>query len=486
MASNVSVIGLGSENMLNKDMIDTLKEAQRAATINPVEYQQEVAIVQKEAVENVKNKISDLHKWTAILTEPDNYNTKEVYTTNSNALFEVTDNDSIVDENFSMEVTALAQRDVYQTAIISDILGTVSDTEGSFDITINGETTKIDIGLEDTYISLVGKINAIEGVETELVKVNSNGEYRLKIRSSETGETNAITINNVTAEIDNVLNLTNPDNHILTASDAIITLDGVDITRSNNTIDDLVEGISITLYEPGNVEVQVVDNVTSVVEAYNNFILEYNALFETVNSYRTNIEEGETSALLGINEVSQGMRNLKSSLFSINENADVNNPEEIKSIFQAGFDFDQTGTLSTGTINKTIEVTDDFGITSEKVQKFSFEQMIASNTAMFKDFFTAENSPLKDVLSVLNGMYNIDGVTDSEGNTLTGSFDTVIKKFETQDTAYTKRIEELQEKLDLEYEQMQIRFAQFDTIINNMNSAFSSVQMLIDQSTSGN
>jgi len=484
--SPISVLGLGSENMLNQDMIDSLKEAQTAATITPVEFQQEVGIKQKEAVENVKTKVTDLHTWVSKLTDPTSYEQKDVYTNNTNVLFEINDPSIAEQTSYSMEVIQLAQRDVYQTNLLTDLENQMLDVDSSLTLTIDGRQTTINMTAGATYVELMTNLNNIEGIEAEFVRVNTNDEYRLKIRAEDTGLDNAITFDNISTELETVLGLTEPDNYILNAQNSIMSLDGVLMSRAGNEINDIIPGMTMTIYEVGSIEAEVKNNITSPVEAYNNFILEYNALMETVDSYRENIEDSETSLLLGLNEVSQGMRGIKSALFSFNENADRDNPDDIKSMFSAGFDLNQLGEITTNTIRKTYEIPDGFGGTTTHTENFTFEQMLGKDPEAFKAFFTEEGSPFMDALNQINRITNIDGITNEDGSTIVGSFEALIDKFTEQDTKYTERIDALQEKLDLEYEQMAARFAQFDTIINNMTSAFSSLQMIIDQSVASN
>jgi flagellar hook-associated protein 2 len=486
MAEGLSLLGLGSDNALNQDMIDKLKANEETVRIKPVEYQKEVALKQKEAVENISTKIEDIHKWVKILTNEETYNNKEVYTSSSIIGFEIQDMDNVSQTNYEMDVTEMAKKDIYQTNILTNLEDPITNVDTSMTVTINGKETIIDLTPSSTYLDLKEEINQIDGISAAFVKVTDSGEYRLKITSEVEGTNNAIVFSNVSSELETNLGLGESVNHLLSATNLQMTLDGVAIERQTNEVQDLITGVKMTIYSEGEIETQIKINVTEPVEAHTNFILEYNALMETITGYKRDLEDGERSVILGINEVTSGLREIKNALFSFNEGADLDNPEEIKSIFQAGFDLKESGDLSSKSIRKTYDIPDGLGGTTTHTEEFTFEQLVGSEPERFRTFFSGEGSPMKDVLTVLNGLVNIDGNTDESGNTNIGSFEGLITKYTEGQTAYEERIEELQEKLDSQYEQMQTRYAQYDTIMSNMNSSFASLELIIAQSTSSN
>ncbi len=69
------------------------------------------------------------------------------------------------------------------------------------------------------------------------------GRYKLFLESDETGVSNAITINSDFLNI----GVEDVNHHVQTASDAVVFYNNVEITRSNNSIDDLIEGVELNL-----------------------------------------------------------------------------------------------------------------------------------------------------------------------------------------------------------------------------------------------
>jgi flagellar hook-associated protein 2 len=129
----------------------------------------------------------------------------------------------------------------------------------------------------DTLNQVVAKINAAKdtsGVEAVAIKV-SNGNYRLSLRTTETGAAQnyvptAATFSNVGFAINDV------------AVDSSITLDGTTITRSKNNIDDIVDGMTFNLQQVTpmgtELEVEVEADTELAKNGISNFINAYNEL----------------------------------------------------------------------------------------------------------------------------------------------------------------------------------------------------------------
>jgi flagellar hook-associated protein 2 len=76
-----------------------------------------------------------------------------------------------------------------------------------------------------------------------------------------------------------------PLNAVSTARDAIITMEGIEITRSTNNIDDLVPGVTLNVRGVSDrpVEISVVANIEAVKDAIISFVGNYNRLMAEIN-----------------------------------------------------------------------------------------------------------------------------------------------------------------------------------------------------------
>jgi len=106
-----------------------------------------------------------------------------------------------------------------------------------------------------------------------------------------------------------------PSNAVSTSRDAIISMEGIEITRSSNSIDDLVPGVTLNLRGVSErpVEIKISGNTAAVKDAIIAFVGNYNRLMAEVNvltrrddrvldelTYLTNEERTQMKERLGI------------------------------------------------------------------------------------------------------------------------------------------------------------------------------------------
>ena len=138
------------------------------------------------------------------------------------------------------------------TLVISD--GTNTYTEG-VDFTVASGSDVIDWSL--------GGIEPVAGTSyTVSYTVNSNA-------FSLTGEAEILTL----LEIDDST-IGDPD-YNLQAQDAIFKMDGLSITRSSNEIDDLIEGVELTINGPGSVIMDITQDAEQAVTGVQDFVTTY-------------------------------------------------------------------------------------------------------------------------------------------------------------------------------------------------------------------
>ena len=137
-----------------------------------------------------------------------------------------------------------------------------------------------DMSLEDIRDSF-NDVSDETGVTASILQV-SDTEYMLVLSASDTGQD--ITLSSVNGDdIAQNLGLQNGDgsikNELQAAQNAIVTIDGVQIERSSNSIDDVIDGVSIDLYgastgttftlEIGYAYSSVKEDLMAFVDAYN-------------------------------------------------------------------------------------------------------------------------------------------------------------------------------------------------------------------------
>jgi len=169
--------------------------------------------------------------------------------------------------------------------------GSVKITSGSTNATINYDST-------DTLSSIATKINNASAGVTASVLFDGTS-YRLMVASKATGTANAATFAETGTGLGLSANITVP------AKDTKVSIDGVDVVRSTNVIDDAIPGLTITansIQAPTDPDttVTVSNDTTGLTAKLNSFVSAFNSVAGTITAQLTyNANASSQSALFG-------------------------------------------------------------------------------------------------------------------------------------------------------------------------------------------
>ena len=141
MATTSATLGLGSSGStsLSSELITKLKTAESTAVLDPITADQEDTQAEIDAVDEVEAKILELlelvESFDLYYTDTNIFDEVSATTTGSSANFDATDTSNMEEGTVSVEVTQLAQKDVYQSNTISDTTATMDS--GTITITPN-------------------------------------------------------------------------------------------------------------------------------------------------------------------------------------------------------------------------------------------------------------------------------------------------------------------------------------------------------------
>ncbi|QDG76086.1 flagellar filament capping protein FliD [Labrenzia sp. PHM005] len=180
--------------------------------------------------------------------------------------------------------------------------------EGSFSLKLDGAAgaaTTIDIKKDMPLAEIAEAINAKKagtGVSAAVVKV-SETESKLILNADKTGK-NILMTPVAGANIGQSLGLVAPGggfaNQLQAATDALVELDGVQASRDSNVIDDLVKGVTFSLYKEtgaGNsVSVEVAQSLNDINTAIKGLVDSYNAYRTFAISQQQVATGGQVSA----------------------------------------------------------------------------------------------------------------------------------------------------------------------------------------------
>lgn len=176
---------------------------------------------------------------------------------------------------------------------------------GTFTLGVDdGEAVSVTIDEDMTLAEIAEAVNAdsdTSGVRATVLKVSSDS-YRLVLSSVDTGKTIAATDGEggVLASL-GVLDAEGAfADELQEAQDAIVSLDGVQVSRDSNDIDDLIEGMTFRLYQTTpddtSISVEVGADVSGVKTAIQSLVDAYNAFRDFAVSQQTLTSSGTASS----------------------------------------------------------------------------------------------------------------------------------------------------------------------------------------------
>ena len=175
---------------------------------------------------------------------------------------------------------------------------------GSFTLqAADGSAVTISMDGDDSLTDLRDAINAnksTSGVTASIVQV-SDSSYQLILTSNNTGQ--AISMTDGGDGILSSLGLTDGGgaikNELVAVRSAIVEVDGVTITRSSNTIDDAIEGVTLNLYSASPdtaISMEVSTDLSSIKSAITSFVDAYNEYRDFVVTQQATTSDGTASS----------------------------------------------------------------------------------------------------------------------------------------------------------------------------------------------
>lgn len=360
---------------------------------------------------------------------------------------------------YKISVSQLAQaQSIRTTTPVTDskaIQGN-SNSERTLVIKQDGKDKPLEIKLTSEQTSLEGLRDAINnadgGVSASIVKVKDN-DYQLVLTSSETGLENQMSVSvQGDDKLNQFISFNNPDvtgnnvEQIVEAQDAKLSVNGINIERSSNTITDAPQGITLNL-------TKVVDDVTITINksdekstsAIKAWVEAYNSLVDTIGSLTkyTAVDPGaekqDTSngALLGdstVRTIQTGIR----GQFSASANSGN---------FQT---LSQIGITQDGTTGK-LKIDDD------KLKKALSEHSVDVQQLLVGD--GKETGITTKIAGLVKGYLADDGIIDSAQD----SINSTLKKL-------TKQYLSVSASIDDTIARYQAQFTQLDTMMSKLNN----------------
>ena len=375
-----------ASSILTQDVIDGLKDADESVQIKPLTLKIDKN-TKKQAditalttlVSTLKTSYADVANETAMLKRTVSAAGSGSVTANVEA--------GVAEQTVRLSVSQLAQVDSYQSKGFKSRSETLKDitSDQSLTLSVGDKSVDIKVGASTTLEDIINQINDGAGDVLKASIVNTGGEngYKMILQSKESGEKNQIKFSvkgdqaalqgaqdvleklgfktNQTEIQDDKGNTTGYNLTINTADptaggkqlqkaqDAKFNFNGIDITRSSNSVDDLIIGVTFNLNSvdeknstTGALKESVITigkDTDAVVKSLKSMVTAYNDLISNISTATSyDRENGVAGTLNGMSEITGIKRKLQNLFESSNSDG--------MSLQNFGFSFTEKGVLS--------------------------------------------------------------------------------------------------------------------------------------------
>lgn len=359
---------------------------------------------------------------------------------------------------YDVEVLSVAQNHTVAGSRVDDasaalgLSGDFSLSVGDFDVTVSVSS---DDSLKDVVASINDAVNA-KASEDEIeapmsAKVMDN---TLILSCNKTGKDYAID----TADTDGILRQLGVldesgsfANELKTAKDAVLKVDGLEVTRSSNTIDDLIDGVTIDIAGEGTASVDVTLDAEEAVDSIKSMVEAYNATMDWIN-IRVSEKEDE-DAEDGTVQTRWGLLHGDSMLWSTKQNMRYTVSKSYSSAVEGDY-----STLSS--IGVTTE-SDNYGESGElEFDESAFMDAMLKDPSSVKDLMNSFASGMKTFTeSMISESTTTLGGTSSKKGSLINRIDSL----EQSSDAIDDKIDDLEDRLALQKASLQKRYAAMET-----------------------
>lgn len=455
MADITSLLGASSTSSSNQTASDLLVQAYKQAQqtrVDTLTNRQKTLETRRSFFSSLNTKlnslVSNLDTFTADNADS-KFVTRSITSSLSSVLTATASSDALVGIN-QIFVERLATNDtlIAKQLNLSSAFGESAGTK-SIGLTVNGTSFNINVEFtgsetnEEAMTKIANAINSTEDIKVSAALIkNTSTTGRLTLTSKETGGENKITFtdNSVFAKLGFDTSTLNPDSTGRTVAtdteagyrtadfntlDSKLNVNGINVTRSSNSIDDLLAGVTLNLVKPQETGDQPVTlttavNSKAVEDLINPLIKNFNDLLAYLRDNKTQ-QRADTS-------ISSLYSNLRGILSQSVSGLPDGNPKYLTDI---GLKIGTDGTLSIGDSTK-------------------LEKLLKDDPQKVADIFTSSDGFVAKINNLIKNLTGDSGLIKSR----TLSLNDQIESTKDQKVQLEDRIDRQAETLRKEYESM--------------------------------
>lgn len=400
----------------------------------------------------LSSKLSALKSAVDKLRTTSKFYAKTISVSDSTILSATTSNSAAIG-NYTVGIHSVAgkiqlateEKEVHSGVASSTSVINSSGSDKVFQYTYAGTQRNITVTHGTTLEGLRDLINndtSNPGVTASIFYDGSN--YRLSLTGNNTGATKTITIDAGTTlnGTDSTIDFRSSTfTQAKTAQDAKLSVDGVDITSSSNTISDVISGVTFTLKKEStsSVTISITNDTDTISQNIQAFVTAYNDVISYVSTNSTYDTTAHKGGALYAESTSKTILN---KLRSIITSRVTGSPEDMRTLAQLGVSTNRDGTITLNTI--------------------TLNSKLASDLADIAKLFTDSSSGI----AVQLYDYIDDDVTDS----IDGSITIRINGLNDSIRDISADITDLEAKVDRIEESLRKQFALLESLLGGITA----------------
>jgi len=439
--ATIQAPGIGSGLDVN-DIVTKLMEIERQP-IDNLTTKKSFVNAQISAYGSLKSKVSDFQTAMSNLNSPEKFQVYQA-TSGNDSVFTSSVSSGAVAGNYNIEVVNLAERDKIATKAYTDSSTVVG--EGTLNISIGADSFDVTIdGTNNTLAGIRDAINnATDNTGVSATIVTGDDGARLVLSSEETGTDNALRISITDSDGGNTdeAGLSalayNPEGGvefraaISSAQNALVRIDGFNVSSSTNTITGAIDGMTINAASIGTTTLSVTRDDEKILESVEAFATAFNALRSEINKQRNGQLEADSTLLT-----------LERQIFDVLNAGTSVEGSSFSYLIEAGVSINKQGVME---------------VDSDRVT-----EIMNTDFESFTNLFASENGGFAAKLSTLsNGWLESNGLIDSREDGL-----------KTQVEGIDDQILRMEDRMISVEARIRAQFTALDTLVSSLNNTSS-------------
>lgn len=445
----LSAFGNGS-GINTTEVVNSLVEAERAPLQSDLDRMKQRADLKISAYGVVKSALNELRSAFDRLNDASELKSFNVTNSDSDNIG-FTSSASIEPGSYQIGVTQLASNDSWLSASFA-AKNTEINSGSAITISFTSSSGISNVSVTSpTPEAIASAVNeAGLGYSAKLIDTGADIDPYVIVFEGITGSDNAFTIDAIDSISGSPAQGFSIASQVTTAADANLTLNGVSITRSSNSITDLVDGATIDLMQTyaGTANISVVADTTAAKSALTDLVASYNSTFDLLEQL-SSIESSEDE-LVGSLATDTNFRSMISSIRRVITSESSTSSGSMTHLSSMGVSMTREGTLS---VDETI---------LDKALSSNFDDLVLSLTAGTDDqtpFGDASRGIAGDASALIQNYLKSTGVVSQS-----------IQNAESRLLEHDTRLSQLEARMDKIRERYVAQFTAMESIVNQMKS----------------